>query len=191
MQQSNTKLNRLVGPDSPACREGSSSSKRGETMARRDSSNLDACRGIIYSGRSSQRPSQYELKRGNSTMKVTPRVDLPAGGSAEMEDSPAQQIVVDPYAEPQPGKLSTRSKSGRQSTLADMLWKRSNTNVDLLRRSSASKMHQKLKSRHSLPAGLQSPPPTLRARCHRFQTKPMAPQRRPNSKLLRAHQLAS
>ncbi|EGZ16395.1 hypothetical protein PHYSODRAFT_334585 [Phytophthora sojae] len=123
-------------------------------MARRDSSNLDACRGIIYSGRSSQRPSQYELKRGNSTMKVTPRVDLPAGGSAEMEDSPAQQIVVDPYAEPQPGKLSTRSKSGRQSTLADMLWKRSNTNVDLLRRSSASKMHQKLKSRHSLPAGV-------------------------------------
>ncbi|GMF34773.1 unnamed protein product [Phytophthora fragariaefolia] len=121
---------------------------RGEVAATRGTIN-DTRRGIIYSGRSCQLQSLYVHKTGNPSMKVTPRSDLP--GLHTDIDSEEPLEIVDPYSQSQQGR---HSKSGRHPTLADMLWKRSNTSVDLLRRSSASKIPQKLKTRHSLPAGI-------------------------------------
>ncbi|GMF12483.1 unnamed protein product [Phytophthora lilii] len=102
----------------------------------------DAQRGIPHSART----SHHSLKRGSSGLKVSPRSNLP------IDEAPIPQLVLDPYSEQQSGRHSSRSKSGRHPTLADMLWKRSNSSVDLLRRNSG-KIRQTLKSRHSLPAG--------------------------------------
>lgn len=80
-------------------------------------------------------------------------------------NSPKSELVVvplvadgDKFADRYPANLSSRSKAARNQTLADMLWKRSNTNGDLLKHTdeerNASRLRRQVRPRHSMPTEL-------------------------------------
>jgi CRP-like cAMP-binding protein len=111
-----------------------------------NSTSPNARTGLMNSGRASQRSP----KSKNSGSKVSPRSDVSAVDKSESSLLP---LELDPYANP---RHSSRSRPGRQPTLADILWKRSNSSTDHAR--TPSRNSQTLKSRHSMPAGVSGAP---------------------------------
>ncbi|GMF12484.1 unnamed protein product [Phytophthora lilii] len=75
--------------------------------------------------------------------------------TANAGDSSQLHADGDKYSERYPANLSSRSKAARNQTLADILWKRSNTSGDLLKHTdeerSASRLRRQIRTRHSMP----------------------------------------
>ncbi|GMF63091.1 unnamed protein product [Phytophthora fragariaefolia] len=96
-------------------------------------------------------PDETSPKRENKVARPTqtPRTEV-------VVISTTNEVSPDPQVDRYPPSLSGRSKAARNSTLLDILWKRSNTIGDLLKHTDeerqAARLRRQIRTRRSLPS---------------------------------------